>query len=260
MKLPEDYDPFEILKIRAEMQKVNGAYDPSLYEKLYRIGVSQNRIQLVESFFDLGTGLFISCIWEIIDAAYARIEQKLIIYFIEYISNNPKSIDEIICSTITLIFSEAYLRVMREEDKSFIPIICKTIWKKIQGESFVDTLYNERAKLYLYIPNRVTLSVKALILNFALFNESIEKGRIQYYLEKYSFVSDKSIKDYFSLLEFKFDEDITFYGGRRLKQLLEDYPKTQNYLTEKYSSFELLNLYTSTLEGCSKKLGQSIIH
>jgi hypothetical protein len=258
MKLPENYNPFEILETRPEMKKANGNYDPRPYEKLFNLRVSPDRIQLVESFFDVGTDLFLSFIWQIIDAASDRIEQKLIIYFIENICDNPKSIDEIICSTITLTFSTAYLRVMREEEKSFVPIICKTIWKKIHGESFVDTLHNERSNIYLYIPSRVTFSVKALILNFALFNETIEKERIQNYLEKYSFIRYKSINDYHSLLEFKFDENIPFYGGKRLKQLIEDYPKTQTYLTKKYSSFEFLDHYTSRVEICSKKMWQSL--
>ena len=211
-KVPEKHDPFSIFEM--ESSDYIDQRIPSVLLNTSKSILTSNPIVKAESIVNGPlTALIMAGMWGFIYA----IQKRMLSIFINDVVNfaiHKDKIRQITADFSCIAYSTAVSKALHNDEKRAGGTIWGAIWKKISGgESIIESIENERRKIYELIPPMTASIVHVFLLNLKLCKNSFSDKKCKDLLKEFDFSSFDKIKK-------PFDENLEFIGGRAMPTLL----------------------------------------
>ena len=159
------------------------------------------------------TALIMAGIWEFVYALEKRMLGIFINDLVDYTIKNDK-VEQTVADFSCIAYSTAVSKALHNDERKAGKTIFGALWRKLWGgESFFDSISEEREKNYKLIPPMTASIIHVFLLNLNVFDDSFDDEHCAALLEKYDF-SD------FTKLNKNLDKHLVFCGNRTLPDLL----------------------------------------
>ncbi len=264
IKLPEDFDPYLVLKAGSFSTDINNI--GISYKDIYKISksiITQDKINFLKSCTDYAFSP--NFLLGGINSILSFREKDFLIFMIGFTASNHQEVEESICSLIISSFAINNAIITNKFvircPEVFAKAAIQGIWSYFSknrplGEAFCDSIKNQTLGLDSYVLEKVSINVQALVLNLFMMDDDLTESEVLMYLKNYS-VQRFSLEDepLYGLLDLRFRDHVPFFGGHKIEYFFKMPANTQEYFLKKYKDYSQIDSITGYIDTCSKKFG-----